>query len=390
MITPKITNLGYSNLWSDMSIILDGGTAPIPSTVDEMYFSTTNGSLSYLGNYGDVITLSDGTTYTVLEDGSYSSENVPAGKHKVLLKESREATYVGIGGEALIELRNFPTLSSVDSFNFSPNNASTNLVKVPTVLPPNIKHIQYMFSGATSFNQDISMWDVSNVVDMNGMFVNATAFNSDISMWDVSNVTNMKEMFSGATSFNSDISNWNVSKVTDMSSMFEGATAFNQDISSWNTSKVTDMGWMFYEVTSFNQDIGSWDTSNVTNMEVVFGKASSFNQDISSWDVSNVTNMKEMFVEATSFNQDISGWDVSNVLDMSAMFAYSTAFNQDLSSWCVSNITSEPSYFSTNSPLIKPIWGTCPRGENVLTTQREDNGTVGIEKELAKQVGITL
>ena len=64
MITPKITNLGYSNLWSDMSTILDGGTAPTPphppSTVDEMYFSTTNGTLNYRGSSGDVITLSGG------------------------------------------------------------------------------------------------------------------------------------------------------------------------------------------------------------------------------------------------------------------------------------------------------------------------------------------
>lgn len=32
MITPKITNLGYGKLWSEMSTILDGGVAPTPST----------------------------------------------------------------------------------------------------------------------------------------------------------------------------------------------------------------------------------------------------------------------------------------------------------------------------------------------------------------------
>lgn len=38
-------------------------------------------------------------------------------------------------------------------------------------------------------------------------------------------------------------------------------------------------------------------------------------------------------------------------------------FNQNISKWCVSHIASQPSSFSTNSPLSsqnKPKWGTCP------------------------------
>ena len=42
-----------------------------------------------------------------------------------------------------------------------------------------------MFGGALSFNQDISNWDVSNVIRMNYMFTNAKKFNQDISSWDV-------------------------------------------------------------------------------------------------------------------------------------------------------------------------------------------------------------
>ena len=37
---------------------------------------------------------------------------------------------------------------------------------------------------------------------------------------DLSNVTDMSDMFRGASSFNSDLSSWNVSNVTDMSLMF--------------------------------------------------------------------------------------------------------------------------------------------------------------------------
>ena len=54
-----------------------------------------------------------------------------------------------------------------------------------------------MFRGATSFNVDISNWNVVYVADMQGMFMHATAFNKDISKWDVSRVWNMDYMFWG-------------------------------------------------------------------------------------------------------------------------------------------------------------------------------------------------
>ena len=49
----------------------------------------------------------------------------------------------------------------------------------------------YMFGMLTSFNGDLSNWDVSNVTDMHSMFCEAESFNGDLSNWDVSNVTDM-------------------------------------------------------------------------------------------------------------------------------------------------------------------------------------------------------
>ena len=62
---------------------------------------------------------------------------------------------------------------------------------------------------------------------------------------DLSQVANMHQMFSGAASFNGDLSGWDVSKVTDMKLMFFNAASFNGNLSGWSPSKVTNMGSMF-------------------------------------------------------------------------------------------------------------------------------------------------
>ena len=128
-----------------------------------------------------------------------------------------------------------------------------------------------------------------------------------------SNVTNMMYLFYKNTTFNKDISSWDVSHVTNMFGMFYEASSFNQDISSWNVSNVTDMFIMFLKATNFNQPLNSWDVSNVTNMSAMFSRATSFNQPLNNWNTSHVTRMEQMFYGASSFNQDLSGWNVNAV-----------------------------------------------------------------------------
>ncbi len=54
---------------------------------------------------------------------------------------------------------------------------------------------------------------------------------------------NMYQMFTWST-FNSNISKWDVSKVEDMHEMFANAK-FAKDISKWNVSNVDDHNGMF-------------------------------------------------------------------------------------------------------------------------------------------------
>lgn len=116
-----------------------------------------------------------------------------------------------------------------------------------------------MFDDATSFNGDISDWDVSNVTDMRYMFQGATSFNGDISGWDVSNVTSMYAMFYEATSFNGDLSAWGakLGNVTSMRYMFKGATSFDQDLGGWDIGSVEDMTGMLDNSGMSKANLGS-------------------------------------------------------------------------------------------------------------------------------------
>jgi surface protein len=138
-------------------------------------------------------------------------------------------------------------------------------------------------------------------------------------------VTNIESMFSGATSFNQDISAWDTSNITNMNAMFASCSSFNQDIGGWDTSKVTSMSSMFVFASNFNQYIGGWDVSKVTNFSFMFQDATNFNQDIGSWDTVNVTNMISMFNNATNFNQNLSGWCVGNIGALPTGFAIGSA-----------------------------------------------------------------
>lgn len=71
----------------------------------------------------------------------------------------------------------------------------------------------------------------------------------------------MSNAFGGCTSFNGDITTWDVSQVSDMSNLFKGATSFNQDLSGWNVSQVVRLEEVLDGASSFNQDICMWEAS---------------------------------------------------------------------------------------------------------------------------------
>lgn len=150
----------------------------------------------------------------------------------------------------------------VDYFRYSPNTIeifkwdtiqvnhlaiqSTLIEKVPTTLNTSATMLANMFYKAYVFNQDISGWDVSKILNMQGMFQEAYSFNQDISGWNTGNVISMSSMFLGAQNFNTPIGSWDVRNVENVDTMFLNVSPY-YDAPSWATG-----------ISKFNQNLSNW------------------------------------------------------------------------------------------------------------------------------------
>lgn len=112
-------------------------------------------------------------------------------------------------------------------------------------------------------------------------------------------------MFGECTSFNGNVSNFDLDRVFFLGNMFNGATSFNRNISGWQPTNAVILRGMFRNATAFNQNIGLWPFSTTVTsgaFERMFQGATSFNQDLSLWCVSNA------FAEPDLFDEGATSW----------------------------------------------------------------------------------
>ena len=295
---------------------------------------------------GESVTIPARGTYTIdwgdgtVEEGVRGSQTHTydsAGNHTVRISGGIEEIRLNNHADAhklmSIEQWGDSQWTSMHSAFRGASNMTYNASDIPDL--SRVTDMERMFEGASSFDGDLSDWNVSNISDMSYMFKDAILFNSDISTWDVSNVSDMSEMFWHAYSFDGDVSDWDVSRVTNMYGMFASASSFDGDVSDWDVSRVTDVANMFNRASSFDSDVSDWDVSRVTNMYAMFTIASSFNSDVSDWDVSRVTDMADMFRSTSSFNSDISEWNIADTTSINSMLFRADAFDQNLGPWYI-------------------------------------------------------
>ena len=351
--TANVTASGGSvfesgNNWRTVEVTLDADsfiTTWRTTSANEVITLPVSGS-------GMTIHWGDGQT-TAGASGSATHTYADPGDHQISVSGGLQRFHLNNGADRakLVSLDQWGNASwtTMHQAFYGASNMIYGATDVPDL--SGVTDMSGMFSGASSFNGDISSWDVSRVTNMNGMFSDASAFNQPLDTWDTSRVTTMSQMFWGATSFNQPIDTrtvggqtyWDTSSVTNMGGMFSRASSFNQPLAAWDVSQVTDMSSMFTSAASFNGDISTWDTSRVTTMSQMFWEATSFNQPIDTrtvggqtyWDTSSVTSMSWMFRGASSFNQPLAAWDVSGATTMLQMFFDANSFDQNLGNWYV-------------------------------------------------------
>ena len=129
---------------------------------------------------------------------------------------------------------------------------------------PGLTNLSGLFSGCSSLTSVptyLPAQDSGNVqiTTLQNAFLNASSFNGDISLWDLRRVTTLESTFEGASVFNQDISGWTVDNVSTMVSTFKNAVDFDQDIRSWNPISVFNPNYstMFDGATAMTSTYGS-------------------------------------------------------------------------------------------------------------------------------------
>lgn len=201
---------------------------------------------------------------------------------------------------------------------------------------------------------DVSTWDMSNVLTVQGMFNGAGITELDLSTLDWKSVRDAGQVFYSMPNCTTIklpknlapiMANhlfWNSAKLTtiegldtiDMSNCKSIKSVFCNTnytdmtgITNWNTSNVENMSFAFSYNTATSIDLSNWDTSSATNMSYMFALSSITDySSIYNWNTSKVENVYDIFYKNTAVTSlDLSNWDFSSCTDMA--YAFNNTFN---------------------------------------------------------------
>ena len=182
---------------------------------------------------------------------------------------------------------------------------------------------------SNTISLDLSNFDTSNIISMEGMFANCNKLKEIKGMktFITKKVKNMNVMFQGCHELEYlDLSNFNTAEVINMECMFNLCYKLKKikGINSFKINKVNNIKGMFQECYELEYlDLSNFDTSNITSMEFIFNKCKKLKEikGINKFNTKKVKDMKAIFQECEELEYlDLSNFDTSNNTHMGCMF----------------------------------------------------------------------
>ena len=384
------------------------------TTWDTSLGEGTTVTLALAGQVGAKIDWGDGTVTDVTTGNPHTHDYGVDGIYIVSVTGSAEAYNSHNNGGGREELKKLISVDRWGQLGFTSMHRAfhkcSNLLSVPADSDgiETVTDMSWMFSGASSFNQDIAGWDTSSVTNMDRMFWNASSFNQDLSGWCVKLIPTKPHLFDhGADNWTLPQPVWGTCPVAFVTtwdtSLGLGTTvtlALAGEVDAtidWGDGTIVNVNMpgphvhdygidgiytvlVIGSVTAYNShdngghepfewgsevrkliSVDSWGQLGFTSMQHAFYCCSNLVSVPNTSDgLEAVTNMRGMFSSATSFNGNIGGWNSSNVTDMGYMFTHAESFNQDISNWDTSNVTNMEWMFYDAELFNQPIgsWDT--------------------------------
>lgn len=249
-------------------------------------------------NYDKVLPTQE-KSVTITENGS--TEVVPDDGY-ALSKVGVTVNVSSGGDDELVKITTASSLSGIFNRGFLNYIVGMDWTNFNKLQHQDFEMFFYKYLG---MNLDVANLDTTYATTMKQMFdsVSSSKFDGDLSHFKTGNVTTMQSMFNNFEGSKLDLSGWDTSKVIKMNGMFSGCKYLNTitGFNSWDTPSVTDMSSMFYQCTALKTiDLSNFDTSKVTNMTTMFyyGRAQTIN--FSNWNTDNVSSNNMMFYQCTA------------------------------------------------------------------------------------------
>lgn len=173
------------------------------------------------------VDMGDGTTYSEFDpdfDILEVDHRFSAGVHVIRIFGDYQEVYVGWTQPYKIISWGVPMIPA-PSYSFE--NFVTGL---PSTLPPWLTNLDSMLEYSRGFTQDLSAWDTSHVISMDGFSKNSD-FNGNISGWRLESLVSARGAFLRNSAFNQDLSQWCVPLIVSE------PDGFSTDAAAWTLPK---------------------------------------------------------------------------------------------------------------------------------------------------------